>query len=281
MPRRPTRYYPDYGPLLPTSGPDWRWARALEIISSGKNASLERDGPDIVRAIGFIRKTCEVVTAKPMRRLFKDDPDLALAYRFANEGGHRELELQCRILARESSGVIAVEMGLTKSIVETYCLMFFDVTERLKARGFILHRVIQIPLAAPMAPETLMLLCAYNHGPLVIEPWLDYLEHQCEAHDLNTPQGRLRESMELLVTAHGLALDAETHLSLVKHGNLIFQTRPNMFRQRSVEQVFSENVSRRLDETLWRQPENGVVEKVRKRKSSTVSSKRTPKLKIA
>lgn len=170
MPRRKMPHYPDYGPLLPTSGPDWRWARALELVSSKRNASLGRDGPDIIRAISFIRRSLKDVTGKEMKRLLKEDPDLVLAVRIANEGGRRQLELHCRVLAGESSGVIAVEMGLNKSIVETYCLMFFDVAEQLDATSYVLYRVIGMPLDRPPIPEVLMMMCSYYHGPLVIEP---------------------------------------------------------------------------------------------------------------
>lgn len=281
MPRRPTSYYPDYAPLLPTSGPDWRWARALEIVSSGKNASLGRDGPDIIRAIRFIRQTREIVRARPMRRVFKQDPALALAYRLANEGGRRELELQCRLLAGQSAGVIAVEMGLTRSIVETYCLMFFDVAERLDATSYILHRVIGMPLVGPPTPEALMMACAYYHGPLMIEPWLDYLDHQCEAHNLKSTEGRMRESIELLIASHSLTFDEVTNFSLVKRLGFVAETHAKMFRRRSVDGVISGNVVVRLGEMLWRATGNEGVSKQHRPKRPVSKRSRAAKLRIA
>lgn len=281
MPRRPTRYYPDYGAQLPTSGPDWRWVRALEIVSQGKNVSLKRDGPDIARAIRFIRHTCKIFTGQPMREILKEDPDLVFAYQLNAEGGRRELELQCRVLARESAGVIAVEMGLTKSIVETYCRMFYDVAKSLTATSHIIHNVIKMPMAGPVAPETLMKACAYHHGPHVIEGWLDYLDHQCEAHDLTTADGIQRESIELLIQVHNLPSDSGTHLSLVKRAKLISKMRKKKFRNRTVAEVVSENVSSRLGETRWKEPQQGGLENDCGVESPPSSSKRTSRKRTA
>lgn len=266
MPRRPTRYYPDHAPELPTSGPDWRWARALELISTKRNASLGRDGPDIIRAISFIRQSLKDVTGARMKRLLKEDPALVLAVQIAIEGGRRQLELHCRVLAGESSGVIAVEMGLAKSIVQTYCLLFFDVAERLDATSFILHRVIGLPLSGPPTDESMMMACAYYHGPMTIKPWLDYLDHQCEAHDLTTAEGRMRESLELLRAAHILDFHAEAPIVLAKRLRLLSETHAKMFRSRSAAEVISENVAGKLGELIWREVENEPSPKTTGRK---------------
>lgn len=254
MPRRPTRFFPEYGPLLPMSGPDWRWARAMELVTSEKNASLNRDGRDIVRAIRFIRTTMKDHTGKKIKRLLKIDPDLVMAVKFRNEGGRRELELQCRMLARQRAGVIALEMGLTKTIVETYCLMFFDVADRLGAKSYISRNVIGMQPAQPPTSEMLMMACAYHHGPLMIGPWLDFLDHQGEAHDLKTDIGRQREALELLEAVHGLPNDDQIQSSLLKRAKIIFETRPKMFRDRSVEPGLSKTVSQLLGELSWQAP---------------------------
>ena len=53
MPRVKTKYYPDYGPLLPFAGPDWVWQRAYQLVDSNRNVSLSRDGPDIARVMRY------------------------------------------------------------------------------------------------------------------------------------------------------------------------------------------------------------------------------------
>lgn len=251
MPRRPTRYYPDFGPQLPTSGPDWRWSRAVELVTSGQHTSLSRDGPDIARAITFIRKLASHRENNSMNQLLRDDPSLTLAVKLHHEDSRRALEIKCRVLGRQSAGVIAVEMGLTESLVDAYCRMFFDVKGRLGATSYILHQVIGLHSGQPPTAEKLMMSFAYNRGPLLIESWLDFLDHEGEDHDLTTETGRMRETIDLLVVAQSLPADLKTSVSLMKHSKMIIESRGNMFRKRSFEPGFSGTVAEMLQETAW------------------------------
>lgn len=140
MPRRPTRYFPDYGPFLPTSGPDWRFVRAEQLVDSGCNAAVNRDGPEIIRAMKYLRARNRNFTGR-WRRVLKNDPDLVEAVRFRSGQWLRSLELHCRVLARQSLGAIAEEMGLARSTVQAYCDFFFDVADKLDRRQYILFRV--------------------------------------------------------------------------------------------------------------------------------------------
>ncbi len=254
MPRRRTRYYPDFGPLLPTSGPDWCWSRAVELVTSGRHTSLSRDGPDIARAVTFIRKLAKHRAKNSMNQLLKEDASLTLAVKLHHEDSRRALELKCRVLGRQSAGAIAVEMGLTESLVETYCRMFFDVKRSLGATSYILHNVIGLHPSEPAAVEKLMMAFAYYRGPSLIESWLDFLDHQGEPHDLTTEVGRTRESIELLVAVHSLPADAQTSASLFKRAKLIFEPCKDLFPKRSFEPGFSRTVAELLQEMTWKPP---------------------------
>ncbi len=251
MPRRPTRYYPDFGPLLPTSGPDWCWSRAVELVTAGQHTSLSRDGPDIARAVTFIRNLASYRAKNSMNQLLREDASLTLAVKLHHEDSRRALELQCRVLGRQSTAVIAIEMGLTTSLVETYCRMFFDVMTRLGATSYILYQVIGLHPNQPSTAEKLMMAFAYHRGPLLIESWLDFLDHQEEPHDLATEVGRMRESIELLVAAQCLPADAQTSASLLKRSRFILEPRENLFPKRSFEPGFSRTVAELLQETPW------------------------------
>ena len=250
MPRRPTEYFPDCGPFLPTSGPDWRWQRALEIVSKRKQARIKRDGPEIVRAVRFIRASLKDFTGRQMQRLLKEEPSLCMAVKLATEDSRRQLELQCRVLARESAAEIAVELGLTEPIVETYCKQFFDVRERLDATTYIHQRVIGLSPDTCPSIEQLMLLSAFYHGPHAVDAWLDFLDHQAEAHDLTTDKGRRREAIELFIAAQQLVTDEETAFSLFKRARFLLEIRQEMFPTVSVAGVLAESVS----EMLRKQP---------------------------
>ena len=58
---------------------------------------------------------------------------------------------------------------------------------------------------------------------------MDYLQHQGEGHDLSTPEGRRRESIELFVMAQQLPDDEETRWSLTKYSSFVVENRPKMF----------------------------------------------------
>ena len=273
MPRRPAPYYPDYGPFLVTTGADWCWRRAEEIVEAGRHASLRRDGPDIVRAIRFIRASRKGVMGRQMKRLLKKDPHLTMAVKLATEDSRRPLELRCRILARQSPAEIAVEMGLTKPIVETYCKMFFDVRDRLTAVNYIHQRVIGLVPLVCRSIEQLMMLSTYYHGPHVVGPWLDYLDHQGELHDLQTKEGRTRESIELFIAAQQLDDDAETSQNAFKRARFLLETREEMFRSVSAATVLGERTAKMLSNlapVVKEAPKTAYANEERAAKSASV-----------
>lgn len=250
MPRRPARYYPSYGPLLPTSGPDWVWQRAEYLVETGRNASKNRDGPDIVRAIKYIRAMRHGFTGRH-GKIRNEDPDLVDAVTFRNTQPWQTIELHCRVLARQSDAVIAAEMGLRKEVVEAYCRTFFNVRQFLDSQQYILYRVIGINPDYPPSAEAQVMLAAYHHGPHALDQLLDWWPHQGEAHDLTTAAGRVREAIEIFVAAQQLPADDSTQMTLAKNANLTFGKRQKLFRIRSPREVFSENVSKMLSEVVW------------------------------
>ena len=251
MPRRKPPHYSHYG-LLPDSTPAWRWDRANQIIRQNKNRSLERDGPEIYRMVGFLRKTLNDFTGHGVKQLLKEDPNLVLAVKLKTAGGRRELEVQCRVLAGESASVIAVEVGSTKSIIETYCTFFFDVPDRLDQVGYIRHRVTKVPINGQASVESLAKLSCYNNGPAVVPAWLDYLDHIGEAHDLSTELGRQRETIELYTQAMNLELSPTSAGSFVKRSAFINDVNKNVFRERNAAELIRLNVSRMLsDSVVW------------------------------
>ena len=126
MPRIKPPHYSFYG-QTPNSGPDWRWQRAEQNIALGRNRSLPRDGEEIYRAMGFIRATIHDFTGNAVRRFLKSDPDLVMATKLRTGDPKKDLELQCRLLAGESTGAAAVEIRL-------------DQKDRRHLRDFLLRR---------------------------------------------------------------------------------------------------------------------------------------------
>ena len=206
MPRRKTTSLLTLRPVARTAPLPGDGTERIRLFDKTRIAASMFYGPEIYRMVGFLRKTLNDFTGHGVKQLLKEDPNLVLAVKLKTAGGRRELEVQCRVLAGESASVIAVEVGSTKSIIETYCTFFFDVPGRLDQIGYIRHRVTKVPINGQASVESLAKLSCYNNGPAVVPAWLDYLDHIGEAHDLSTELGRQRETIELYTQAMNLEL---------------------------------------------------------------------------
>ena len=252
--------YPINARRLAIPPPDWRSARAVYLVSSGRYATKKRHDPLTIRYAQFLRSGLKYSTDRGMRSLAKRQPDLFLAQRVAQEPTMRPLEIKARILARESDQAISNAVGLPVKAVASYIGLFFDVRERINSRGYIRWQVAGLALGQPPRPETLMLLSAYHHGPGVIPVWMDYFQHASERHDLESECGRNRAAIELLVEAHELPHDNKTVESLQKQLHLIQLKSPKTFKQLFLKGCISKNLDQMLGQIAWRVAENEEVQ---------------------
>lgn len=236
----------------PCRPPDWRWRRACFLIAQGMYASSKRDDDLTCREVRFARQAAGYLTGRGLRILAKQKPDIFLAHQVHQEAGLRPLEIHGRVLARQSDRVIAATVGLPVPAVTAYTGLFFGVRDRIDARNYITFQVAGLNPIEPPTPETLMLLCSYFHGPGMVDPWLDYLQHRHESHDLATQVGRQREAIELLVAAHRLSDDEDVTKRLVKQLDVLVKL-PQISKTRSVGAVVSANMTRMLGEIAWAQ----------------------------
>jgi hypothetical protein len=166
-------------------------------------------------------------------------------------GGRRELELQCRILARQTPDSIGRIMRLPGQTVATYGELFFAIADRIDARSYIVHQVIRMPPTEPPNTIHVMMGAAYFHGPHAVDAWFDYLDHSCEVHDLQTPEGRRRRAVQLQMRALSLTDDEETHGSLVKTSRLVLGNRRKTAAPVVMKQVLANRASKTLDFLPW------------------------------
>lgn len=232
------------------SPPDWRWQQAGELFRTGKCNPLRTGSFPIVRAIRFLQASLANDATNQLKQLAEEDPSLEAGIRIASSPGRQRFELQCRVLARQDSDEIALQMGLTKPVVETYLDLFFDVRSHLEASDYIVYQVAGMSLQGPPSIPTLILTSAYFHGPIVMEACLDYLDHLGETHDLTTEEGRRREGVELWFQAQIIADSPEMNASWAKHADLIFSNRPTISRQRRASDVISAQIDQMLEECL-------------------------------
>jgi hypothetical protein len=101
--------YPLYQSLNPCRPPDWRWQRACRLVATGPYTTKRRDDQMTRRTVRFLRAAKRHSTERGFRRLGEREPDLVGALALRPDGEVRQLELRCRVLARQTVGEIAGE----------------------------------------------------------------------------------------------------------------------------------------------------------------------------
>lgn len=157
---------------------DWRWRRAIGIAERTQpNASRTYDG-DI--GASWIRKG--VALHRDLNRcrnewdrveLSRKRPALFWAYRlYDDENAELKWEVEARLLAHCSDWEIGYACGLPPEVVEAYEQLFFNVRDKLRHRGYVLHCVIGPAVQRGLAErdyDLLWKLYGYFYGPYVID----------------------------------------------------------------------------------------------------------------
>jgi hypothetical protein len=213
MQRRP---FPEIQRDNPFRRPTWRWDRANDLVDSGRYYSRRRDDTATGIAVGYLRDLARCRSARRLERVLDRYQHLHRARQVWEHSGGERLEIETRILARESDVAIAFEMDLPPSTIQAYRDVFFHVDDRIEATHYILFQVVGLQPATPPPARLLMQASAYMRGPLVIEPWLRFLAGETGADDLTTDAGRLRAEIELHVAVNALPETPETSQKLAE-----------------------------------------------------------------
>jgi len=139
-------------------------------------------------------------------------PEIYAAYRLSEEGGPKRLEIEARLLARQSPGEIAERVGLPAAVVETYEALFFQVSDRLAGRDWITLRAIG-RWSGDVIPAVLLRGLAYHHGPLMVDVLAPYLAGNVDPFEYHpdpaTLEGRVVQSLRLVLLAEMLPTGVE------------------------------------------------------------------------
>ena len=185
-------------PDSPSRVPAWRWLRAAAVVAGKRKLSRKREDPATCKAVAFIRASRKVVTERAQRRIFAAYPDLFTAGQLYQDASRR-LEIESHVLARQAPELIAELMSVPLQTVLAYQTYFFDIADRIDATGYVTQTVIGLTDPATAPPHVWLKALAYHHGPAVIEPFLDFLDHASENHDLGTEVGRQREAIAIFL----------------------------------------------------------------------------------
>lgn len=219
---KPTPFY-EFQQRHPGRLPSWRWVRAQDLVENRRYLSRKRDDRATGIAVTYLRE---------MARCFSEGRLRRVAARFAHvhrarqeweglEG--RRLEIETRMLARQTDQAIGYELNLPPETLQAYRDLFFHVDDRMHVRSYILYRVIGLHPSLPPGPVPLMQMSAYFHGPAVIEGWFQYLRNAAKLPPLSSESGRLLARIDHFVKVCALVDSPEIRLSLLKTGPFLFQ----------------------------------------------------------
>lgn len=203
--------------------PSWRWDRANELIQEGMYLSRRRDDEPTRIAVSFLRELGKCLTESRLKRVTERYRYLARAHEIWQTAGAVRLQIECRVLARQTNTEIGLAMNLPPETVQAYEDLFFNVRDKINASSYITFEVVGVDPTRPPTPVQLMKLCCYHHGPFMVEPWLDYLSNPDAERDVTTEAGRTAASIELLITVHHLPSDPPTIFSILKRYPFILE----------------------------------------------------------
>jgi hypothetical protein len=121
---------------------DWRWQRVLELDEGGASPSRSRDDQWVRRARKYQQRkaTLHVHTEARLEAAY---PDIHLAWQIHDNLVTNFLWIiEAGVLAGVSQEELAKYLALTPEVIEAYEKLFFDVRDKLDARGYILGSVV-------------------------------------------------------------------------------------------------------------------------------------------
>lgn len=188
-------YYRTHDPLRQ---PNWRYERALELVSHQLHPHPERDDAIVRQVYRYIRQkrllqTQYVLESDLNHVLAEKFNSLWHADRLYSAGNdHRvRFQVEAMILARQTDEEIAPTMGATEEAVDAYEQVFYHVRDRIDQRNYIASVVIGDTFMSGLANKTSEMVAkyfGYFAGPLVLKTILDAFDDDRampeEPHDI-------------------------------------------------------------------------------------------------
>src|SRR5262249_16161037 len=188
----------------PLGQPDWRWCRAQWLARRGRRCSCRRDDVETRSAASYLRALARSRPGTPFTAILRRYPAVHGAHQLREQGGAVCVELQARLLARQSAEEIARRTSGAVGVVERFGGLFFKVISRLDARDWIVTHAVgwwRFDPSRGRDPATLLRAFGYHGGPLLLDAALPYLlgdrMRVPTALDPLTPEGRLDRAMRM------------------------------------------------------------------------------------
>jgi hypothetical protein len=158
-------------PRRPTN---WRWLRAGRLLELGLRWSRRRDDAQVRRAKHYQAALRRCRGEADRRRLACRMPDVAAAIAIVEGEPTARWAVEARLLSGERIESIARKTARTPRAVATFEALFFNVSDRLENRGYLIHIAVRL-YPTPREPDLGLVwrLFGLIGGPVVLDALID------------------------------------------------------------------------------------------------------------
>jgi hypothetical protein len=241
------------GPANPRRPTDWRWQRAGRLLELGRRWSRRRDDGPTRRAKQYMSALRRCRCEADRRRLERKMPDVAAAISIFEGSQTTRWAVEARLLAGETIEAIAGKTALTPQAVALFEALFFNVSDRLENRGYLIHIAVGLyPTPREPDPGLVWRLFGLLGGPVVLDALID---HNFGSPDRPEDERFLDElRLKLVVALKLLPIDATTAPKLIRLYLRLRQAELAAERARQAAVDLMPNIRTMLADLPWFQP---------------------------
>ena len=252
-------FYPDIQQHNPGRQPDWRWQRAQTLFKAGRYHSGGCDDVPTGRALAFLKAELGPITPRYRRQLRRGLADIASANEIAGGPPGLRLEVEARILAKQTAAQIAGRVDLAADAIVAFEQLFFNVADRLEASTFIHAVVIGEPVTmGSTTPDSAWLLhwTGYTGGVLALDAMLQYLTRRTEIQATGRSSvimdAKTLLAIEAFVSAHSLPTDETAGSQFFPRAKIVHE----ILESRPTKQLLSDTFAAQTKDVLASMAEN-------------------------
>jgi hypothetical protein len=244
----------DFSAARPRRPTDWRWQRAGLLLELGMRWSRRRDDAQVRRAKEYraALRRCRCVADRG--RLERKMPDVAAAVAIHEGEQTTRWAVEARLLAGEQIEAIARKTALTPRVVATFEALFFNVSDRLENRGYLIHIAVGLyTTPREIDPGLVWRLFGLLGGPVVLDALIDGDYGSPDRPEDERFLDELR--LKLAVALKLLPIDATTAPRLIRLYLRLRQAELAAERARQAAEDILPNIRTMLDELPWIRPD--------------------------
>ena len=129
--------YDEYASVDPFRPVWWRWQRAQSLAGGDKPISRKMDDSPTCRTAKFLQRRARCKTDQQRAALADKFADIAIAQQIYERGREVRWLIEAQLLAGVTAAQVAKSSGTSEAAVNTYEQLFFHVSDRLDAHGYI------------------------------------------------------------------------------------------------------------------------------------------------